>query len=94
MSASRAWCSECGRRVFVEDEFPESRYTPGGEMERLVTVLVCGHSQESSERRVGDAPGAPYAGPDRPVARSTRPDEMRAARPESAPVSEWEVPRV
>lgn len=75
---TRAWCNECRKMSVVEDQFIDSNYEPGGEYEYQVTVLACGHDQESPEVRVGPAPGAPYVGPQTIVQASLRPADRRA----------------
>ena len=76
------WCPECRRTRGIEDQFPESRYEKRGEVEFMVDVFDCGHTNERGEHVVGAAPGAPYAGPQAVIAASTRPADMRAARAE------------
>lgn len=73
------WCMECRTRIEVVDDFEESTYESGGEMGFRVTVFACGHVIESSSVRVGEAPGAPYAGPQATVAATSQPWDLRAA---------------
>lgn len=73
------WCAECRRRVEVDDEFTHGWYERNGEHEVTVTKLSCGHDLTYGDRIVGAAPGAPYAGPQAVVARSTRSRDLLAA---------------
>lgn len=73
------WCPQCRTRVEVSDEFDASWYERNGEHETTVTKLVCGHDLQHGDRIIGGAPGAPYAGPQAVVARSTRSRDLLAA---------------
>lgn len=84
-----AWCPECRRTRDVVDQFEDSHYEPRGEVGMLVTIMACGHNTEDGEHVVGPAPGAPYAGPDRTVAASMRPADLRAARSQQPPEDPW-----
>lgn len=75
-----AWCGMCGRMREVEDTHEESHYEPWGEVGYQVTDLACGHSLQGEGRRIGAAPGAPYAGPGVATAATARPRDLRGAR--------------
>lgn len=74
------YCTDCRRFVAIEDQFPESTYEAGGEMGFRVTRFACGHETTTNPVRIGDAPGAPYAGEQTPVAATSQPWDMRAAQ--------------
>ena len=61
------------------DQFEESTYTRGGEVEFMVTELACGHYSQSPGITIGPAPGEPYVGPGRAVSRSLAPRDLLAA---------------
>ena len=80
------YCPDCRTMQPVEDTHHESNYEGGSAMawEQHYTVedLACGHQRITRGAATNTAPGAPYAGPDIPVAASHHPRDLAAARAE------------
>lgn len=55
----KTWCTQCRRRVQVEDVSTEPEHRATGEHAWRVEYLACGHDQSMDQGVTGPAPGNP-----------------------------------